>query len=201
MDSGGPFGQVRHHLLLYLRGLHHHGLKLCLRHREVELVGGLDVGHLFEHTHQLREVEELGKPCPGAVACPLRGQLYGRGGLAKGGGPLVEMGQPLLPERTMLQVAHHGVKLCHTVRHRCPRGKDRTLPASQFIHILALHEHIRGLLRLGGGKPRHIPHFRVEEQIFERMGLVHKEPVHTKLLKGYHIVLALCCLQFLHPGL
>ena len=45
------------------------------------------------------------------------------------------MGQPLLPERTMLQIAHHGVKLCHTVRDRGPRGKDRTLPAGQLVDI------------------------------------------------------------------
>ena len=47
------------------------------------------------------------------------------------------MGQPLLPERSMLQVAHHGVKLCHTVRDRSPRGKDRTLPAGQLREILS----------------------------------------------------------------
>ena len=111
------------------------------------------------------------------------------------------MGQPLLPERTMLQIAHHGIKLCHTVRHGRSRGKDRTLPAGQLVHILALHEHIRGLLRLGGGKPRHIPHFRVKEQILKSVCLVHKEPIHAKLLKGYHIVLAFGGLQLLHPRL
>ena len=37
------------------------------------------------------------------------------------------MGQPLLPECAVLEVAHHGVELRHTVRHGRTRGKNRTL--------------------------------------------------------------------------
>ena len=79
----------------------------------MKLVGGLDVRHLLEHTHQLREVEELGKARPRPVAGAFRGKLDGGGSLAKGGGPLVEMGQSFLLECAMLQIAHHGIQLCH----------------------------------------------------------------------------------------
>ena len=43
-----------------------------------KLVGGFYVRHLFEHVHQLREVEKLRKPCPRTVSCSFRGQFYCR---------------------------------------------------------------------------------------------------------------------------
>ena len=46
-----PFGEALHHLLLELGGLHHHGLELGLRHRQVQLISGLNVRHFLEDVH------------------------------------------------------------------------------------------------------------------------------------------------------
>ena len=68
MDLGGPLGQLLHHGLLQLGGLGHFCVVDGLRDREMELVGGLDVGGLFPEGHKLRQIEELGEPGPRPVA-------------------------------------------------------------------------------------------------------------------------------------
>lgn len=68
---GGALRESFHHFLLNFRRLGSNGVVLHLRGRQVELVCGLDVGNLFEHIHQFREVEELGK----ARSCPVAGSL------------------------------------------------------------------------------------------------------------------------------
>ena len=45
-----------------------------------------------------------------------------------------------------------------------PRGKDDALAAGKLIHIAAFGEHVGGLLRIRGGKPRHIAHLGEKEQ-------------------------------------
>ena len=64
VDFCRTFAQLLHHLLLDLRGFRHHGLKLCDRHRQMKLVGCFNVRNLLKHGHQLRQIEELGKPRP-----------------------------------------------------------------------------------------------------------------------------------------
>ena len=64
VDICGTFAQFLHHFLLNLRGFRHHSLKLCLRHRQVELVAGFNVRNLLEHGHQFRQIEKLGKSRP-----------------------------------------------------------------------------------------------------------------------------------------
>ena len=61
-------------LLLFLRGQGLFRMIFYLWHGEMELIGGLDVGGLPEHGHQLRQIVESGKARPGAVF-PLRGGL------------------------------------------------------------------------------------------------------------------------------
>ena len=73
VDAGGTFAQLLHHLLLEVGRLCHHGLKLCLRHRQMKLVTGFNVRNLLEHGHQFREVKELGKSGAGTVACTFGG--------------------------------------------------------------------------------------------------------------------------------
>ena len=67
-----PFRQPLNHLFLKLRGLDHFRVEVCLGHGEFEHIRRLDVSHLLESGHQLRQVIELGKPGFGSVAGALR---------------------------------------------------------------------------------------------------------------------------------
>ena len=100
-------------------------------------------------------------------------------------------------EHIVLEIAHHGVQLRHGVRDRRTGRKHNTLVAGDLINIPAFQEHIRRLLRVGGGKASDVAHFCVEEQVLERMGFVHIEPVYAKLLEGDDIILSAGVLQFL----
>ena len=71
----------------------------------------------------------------------------------------------------------------------------------KLVDIAAFEQHIRGLLGVGGGKPRHVSHFCVEEQVFEAVRLVHIQPVYAQLLKGHNVVLAGGVMQLLQLGL
>ena len=113
MNRAGPFGQILHHFLLDFSGLGSDGVIFYLRRRQVELVGGLDVGHLFEHIHQLRQVKEPGKPGPRPVAGALRGQFQGGDGLAKPGSPAVEVPHAHLLETVILEIPLDGIHLRH----------------------------------------------------------------------------------------
>ena len=75
---GRPFGEGLYHLFLDFGGLGHYVVVLHLGRRQVQLVGGLDVGHLFEQVHQFRQVEKLGEPGPGPVAGALGKQVVKR---------------------------------------------------------------------------------------------------------------------------
>ena len=90
----------------------------------------------------------------------------------------------------MLQIAHHGKQLRHAVADRRARGKHHAPAAGQFVQIAAFHQHVRGLLRFGGGKAGHVPHFGGQKQILVVLRLIHIQPVYAQLLKGNHIVLA-----------
>ena len=74
------------------------------------------------------------------------------------------MRESIALERAVLQVTLHGVHLRHAVGDRGPRGKDDALAAGKLIHIAAFGEHVGGLLRIRGGKPRHIAHLGEKEQ-------------------------------------
>ena len=151
MDFGGTLGELLYQLPLLFGGVCNFIVVDGLRAREIELVGSLDVRCLAEMAHQLRQVGETGKPCPGAVARPLRGKLNGGGCLAKGGCPAVEVGKPLAANGVVLEIAHHGVDFRHAVGHRRTRGEHNALAACDFIHIPALHQHIAGFLGVSGG--------------------------------------------------
>ena len=151
MDFCGALAQFLHHFFLHLGRFGHHGFKLCIRHRQMKLVAGFNVSHLFEHRHQLREVEKLCKSRPCPVARTLRGQFDGGGGFAKGRCPAVEMRQPFLLECAVLQIAHDRIQLAHGVAHRGSRCKYHTASACDLVQIAALAEHIGRFLRFAGG--------------------------------------------------
>ena len=107
------FGQLLHHLLLYLRGLRHLVVIDGRGCRQVELVGGLDIRRLLEQSHELRQIKELGKARPRPVPRTLGSQLDGGLRLPEGGSPAVEVGKPLTANGVVLEITHHGVKLRH----------------------------------------------------------------------------------------
>ena len=197
MHSRRPFRKLHYHRLLMLRRLHHHGFKLCLRHRQMQLIGSLDIRHFLEHVHQLRQVEEFCKSRSCPVSGSLRCQLNGCGGLTKGRSPAVEMGQPFLLQCAVLEIPHHGIKLRHAVADRGAGRENDAAPACQLVHILALHKHIRRFLRFRSGQACDIAHFCVEEQVLERVCLVYEQSIYAQLLKGNHIVLTVGCPEFL----
>ena len=67
-----PFRQPPYHLLLKLRGLDYFRVEVGLGHGEFEHIRCLDVSHLLESSHQLRQVIKLGKPGFSTVAGALR---------------------------------------------------------------------------------------------------------------------------------
>ena len=107
------------------------------------------------------------------------------------------MSKPQLLKGIILQVAHNGVKLHHTVRYGSACRKSDSPAAGKFVHILTLHEHIRAFLCVRLRYSRNITHFRIQKEVFIKMTLIHKQPVHAKLLKSHHIVLPLLVVQFL----
>ena len=63
--------QRRHDLFLILGGFQGDIVVMRLRHGELEHIRRLNVRHIFENGHQLRQVIKLGKPC----LCPVAGSL------------------------------------------------------------------------------------------------------------------------------
>ena len=109
--QGSALRERLHHFLLLLGGLSHDVVVLHLRGGQVQLIGGLDVGHLFEQVHQLRQVEKLAESCSCPVAGALRGQLQRRHSLAEAGCPAVKMSHAQLLQAVILEIPLHGVKL------------------------------------------------------------------------------------------
>ena len=113
-----------------------------LRHGELEHIRRLDVRHIFEYAHQLRQVIKLGKPCFGAVASALWGQLNGGDGLAVVRRPCVKVLQALLLQRRHLQIPLDGVKLHHAVGNGGAGGKDNAAPSGNLVEVAALHKEV-----------------------------------------------------------
>lgn len=111
VDLLGPLGQFFDKGLLVLRGLADDGAVLGLGYGEIQLVRGLDVGHLAENIHQLGQVEEPGKAGAGPVAGALGSQLQGGDGLAEPAGPAVEGAHAHLLETVVLQIPLNSVAL------------------------------------------------------------------------------------------
>jgi len=63
---------------LLFRGFQDDVVVVGLGDREVKHICRLDVCHFLEHSHQFREVVELGKPGLGPVAGALRGRFVKR---------------------------------------------------------------------------------------------------------------------------
>ena len=100
---------------------------------------------------------------------------------------------------TILQIPHVGVKLRHAVADRRAGCKSHTPAASQLIKILAFGKHVGTLLRFCLGDSRYIVHFGIEKKVLIVVRLVHKEPVHTKLLKRDYIIFPAVIIQLLKP--
>lgn len=58
---GGALGENLHHLFLVFSRLGHNVVVFHLRRGQMELIGSLNISHLFEQVHQLREIEKLGE--------------------------------------------------------------------------------------------------------------------------------------------
>lgn len=67
-DFLGALCQRRHNLLLILRGLQGDIVVMCLRHGELEHIRCLNIRHIFEKAHQLRQVVKFSKARLGTVA-------------------------------------------------------------------------------------------------------------------------------------
>ena len=188
VDFCCPFRKLLDKHLLLLRGLRHFVVIDGLRARKVELVSRLYIGSFFPNGYQLREVEELGKPCSCTVAGSLRCQLDYRLGFAELGCPTVEVTPSFLLQRVVLEVSHHGVQFRHGVTDGSAGGKDHTPASGLFIQVPALEVHIGGLLCIRSRKASHIPHFRVEEKVLVAVGFIYEQPVNAQLFKGHNII-------------
>ena len=192
-----PLGKTLHQFFLNLARFHCHVVEDGLRALQVQRVRRLDVGRVLEHSHQLRQVEKLRESVPRLVPRPLRRKLYTGRDLAEHRGPTVEVPQVHLLQPVLLKVTHHREQLRHGVRHRRSGREDHPLPSGQLVHVMAFHLHIRGLLRLRLRNTGYVLHLRVKEKVFVVVRLVHKQPVHAKLLERHDVVLARLVVQLL----
>ena len=189
----GPLTQRRHHLALQFTGrqLHNRGLAACdFRDRQLQHIGGLNVGTLLEHIHKLGQIVKLCKPCFRTVAVALGGQFNRGNALAKRRGPRIKVQQAFLLQKPVLQIPHHDVHLGHRVGNRRTGGKHNAVPAGQLVHIHAFHIHVAGLLAFGLGDTSHTGHLGGDHCIFEIMRLIHHQAVHAQLFKGDDVILA-----------
>ena len=138
----GAVGKVCHHLFLlgagwqrYIDGFAAHQFG----HRQVEHIRRLHIRHLLEHTHQFRQIIELGKSrfCP--IACTFRRKLHGCHGFPKGGCPRIKGGKPVLLQGFPLQIPLHREQLCHRVADGRTRGKHHATAAGDFVKVAAFH--------------------------------------------------------------
>ena len=159
-DFFRPFRQPFHHLLLKLGRLDNLCVKVGLWHGKMEHICRLDVGHLFESGHQLRQIEKLGKPGLGPITGAFRGQLDGGDGFSKVAGPIVKMDEAHFLQQPVLQIPLDGVKLHHTVRDGGACGKNCAAPSGEFIQIATFHKEVGTFLRFGLGDPAYVAHFR-----------------------------------------
>ena len=83
--------QRRHDLFLILRWLQGDIVVMRLRHGELEHIRRLNVRHIFEYAHQLRQVIKLGEARLGTIAGAFRGQLDGGDSLAVVRRPAIEV--------------------------------------------------------------------------------------------------------------
>ena len=145
----------------------------------MKLVGRFDVGGFLKQIHQLRQIEEFGESCTCAITCAFWRKFYGGLSFTEGRSPAVKMRETFPLYGVMLEIAHHRVELRHTVADRSTGGEDYTLAVGDFIDIAALEQHVGGFLCIRGRKTGDVSHFCVEEQVFERMCLIHIETVNT----------------------
>ena len=172
-----------------------------LGYGEIEHIRSLNVRHFLEHTHQLWEIVELGKPGLGPVARSLRGQLNGCHRFTEGGGPGVKVKQIVPLQGVVLEVFLHGIHLHHGVGDGGAGGEHNAMASSQLVQVAALHIEVAGLLGFRLTDAAHIPHFRVSGQIFVIMCFVHKETIHTQLLKGHDVIFAALVVELIQLGL
>ena len=104
-----PLRQRRHHVFLIFRWFQCNVVVVGFGHRQLQHIRRLDVRHIFEYTHQLRQVVKLGEAGLGPVAGSLRGQLNGGDCFAVVGRPGVEVLQALLLQGVHLQIPLDGV--------------------------------------------------------------------------------------------
>ena len=141
-DFFSTLRQRRHNLFLILRWLQGDVVVMRLRHGQLEHIRRLDVRHIFEYAHQLRQVIKLGKPRLGPVAGTLRGQLDCGDGFPIVRRPCVKVLQALFLQRRHLQVTLDGVKLHHTIGNGGAGGKDNAAPSGNLVEVAALHKEV-----------------------------------------------------------
>ena len=134
--------QRRHNLFLILGGFQGNIVVMCLRHGQLEHIRRLNVRHIFEYAHQLRQVIKLGEARLGPVTGALGRQLDGGDGFPVVRRPAIEVLQALFLQRRHLQVTLDGVKLHHAVGNGGAGGKDNAAPSGDLVQIAALHKEV-----------------------------------------------------------
>ena len=74
-DFFSTLRQRCHDLFLILGRFQRNVVVMCLRHGQLQHIRRLNVRHIFEYAHQLRQIIELRKPCLGPVTGALGGEF------------------------------------------------------------------------------------------------------------------------------
>jgi hypothetical protein len=102
-----------------------------LRTRQVQHRGGLHVGGLAEHLHQLRHVDEPREAGVQPVARAVRRKFHRRHRLAERRRPRIEVMQIMFLQGVVLEIPLHGEHLGHAVCDRRPGGEHH---AAATVH-------------------------------------------------------------------
>ena len=199
MHSGSPFRQHTHHFLLVFGGMHDYGFIVCFGPGQVQLISRFDVSDFRKQLHQFGKIKKLCEPRPGTIAGAFRSKLDGCCGLPKGGSPAIELAESFLLQRSILQIALHGVQFCHRIAHRRTGCKHNSASAGHFIHVPAFQEHIAGFLSFRGREAGYIPHLGEQEQILESVCFIYVQPVNTELFKGDDMIFLFFRFQLFQP--
>ena len=142
MNLGGASAQFLHHRFLGLGRLYNYRFKLRIWHRQMQLVGSLNVCYFFEHRHQFRQIEKFCKSRSGAIPSTFGRKLNGGGGFTEGRCPTVEVRQLFLLEGAVLQIAHDRVQFGHGIADWRTGRKHHSAPAGDLVQVATLAKHI-----------------------------------------------------------
>ena len=158
------------------------------RPRQLQHVGGLDIGHGAEHGQQFRHIDEAGEAGVHAVAAAIGREFQGGDGFGEAGGPGIEVPGAGAFEQRRGQIAQHGVHFGEGVADGRAGGKDHAAGVRALLNVADLQIHIEGAEGVGIRQAGDARHFGDVRQVLEGIGLIDHQLRNTEVLKRHCVV-------------